>query len=109
MCFQKPPLIKRPTSLERFPEDHDPSDTWTPYPRQTESKPAHTNCLINAHSDLAPVIWEITDYLFGDDKTPSTNIEDIDTFHQRLDAVINNLPECISLGETPTVGVMELQ
>jgi hypothetical protein len=109
LSFQKPPLIKRPTSTKRFPEDHNPSDTWTPYPRQTEFKPAHTNCLINAHSDIALVIWDVNKYLFGDDKPPSVNIEVIDTFHRRLEEAVNNSPGCIRLGETPTVGAMELQ
>jgi hypothetical protein len=109
LCFQKPPLIKKPVAFTHFPEDHDPSDTWTPYPRQTESIPAHTNCVINAHSNLATVIWDICDYLFRDDKPPTVDIEVIDSFHQRLQEVTSNLPNCIRLGQTPTVGAMELQ
>jgi hypothetical protein len=64
---------------------------------------------MNAHSDLALVIWDITNYVFGDNKPPSIDVKVVDTFHERLDAVTQSFPSCIRLGETPTVGVMELQ
>lgn len=109
ISFQKPPLIKRPTSLNRLPENHDPNDTWTPYPHHAGPKPAHTNCLLNGHSDLAPVVWDITDYLFGDHKPSTVSVADIDVFYQRLDTVMENLPGCIRPGNTPNVGAMDLQ
>ncbi|KAK9857273.1 hypothetical protein MYU51_020547 [Penicillium brevicompactum] len=108
ISFQKPPLIKRPTSLNRLPENHDPNDTWTPYPHHAGPKPAHTNCLLNGHSDLAPVVWDITDYLFGDHEPSTVSVADIDVFHQRLDTVMENLPECIRPGKTSTIGAMDL-
>jgi hypothetical protein len=64
---------------------------------------------MNCHSDLAPVIWDITDYIFGDSKPPIIDIKQIDAFQRRLETLMNNIPYCIRLGETPTVGVMELQ
>ena len=54
-------------------------------------------------------MWDITNYLFGDDKPPTIQIADIDEFHQRLKKAMENLPECVRLGNTPNIGAMDLQ
>ncbi|KAJ5554782.1 hypothetical protein N7461_003252 [Penicillium sp. DV-2018c] len=108
LTFQTPSIIKVPKNLGRFPEDHHPTDTWIPYPRQAEPVPAHTNCLLNGQLELALVAWEFSDYLFGDEKPPIVDLERIDRFHDRLEEVMASLPACIRLGKTPTPGAMDL-
>ncbi|KAJ5565590.1 hypothetical protein N7535_007228 [Penicillium sp. DV-2018c] len=108
LTFQTPSIIKVPKNLGRFPEDHHPTDTWIPYPRQAEPVPAHTNCLLNGQLELALVAWEISDYLFGDEKPPIVDLDRIERFHARLEEVMASLPACIRRGKTPTPGAMDL-
>ncbi|KAJ5123873.1 uncharacterized protein N7515_007698 [Penicillium bovifimosum] len=108
LSFQTPSIIKVPKNLNRFPENHDPKDTWIPYPRQAEPVPAHTNCLLNGQLELALVAWEISDYLFGDEKPQIVDLSRIDHFHSLFEKAAANLPECIRLGNTPTPGAMDL-
>jgi hypothetical protein len=59
--------------------------------------------------ELALVAWEISDYLFGDEKPPIVDLERIDHFHSLLEKAAASLPDCIRLGNTPTPGAMDLQ
>ncbi|OQD81602.1 hypothetical protein PENANT_c026G10180 [Penicillium antarcticum] len=109
LSLHQPAAINRPTDLEYFPETHDPRDLWTPYPRQGEPIAAHTNCLKNGLFNQGLIMWEVCDYLFGDEKTARVDPEIINAFHQRFENWAENLPECIKLGYASTPGVMEMQ
>lgn len=109
MSLQKPAIAKRPTKLARLPRDHDPNDTWCPYPGQTEPEPAHTSCVFNGVFDLMLIVWDICDYFFGDGKPAVFDIEKVNAFHHRLETWTENLPECIGLGCTATPGTMDMQ
>lgn len=109
MTLQKPAIIKRPTQLQRLPQDHDPNDTWSPYPRQAEPEPAHTNCVLNGVFDLMLIVWDTCDYFFGDDQPEAFDLEKVDALHQRLQNWAESLPECIGLECTTTPGVMDMQ
>jgi hypothetical protein len=54
-------------------------------------------------------MWEICDYLFGDENNTSVDLEIINTFHQRFESWAEKLPQCIKLGYASTPGVMEMQ
>ena len=110
MSLQKSPIIKRPIELERLPQDHDPHDTWSPYPRQAVPKPAHTNCVMDSLFDLMLIVWDVCDYFFGDSKPPLVfNFEKVDDLQKRLQAWAEGLPECICLGRTTAPGIMDMQ
>ncbi|KAJ6059483.1 hypothetical protein N7444_003122 [Penicillium canescens] len=106
--LQKGATVNRPTTLKYFPEIHDPDDIWTPYPRQGEPIAAHTNCLKNGLFDQGLIMWEICDYLFGDENNTRVDPEIINTFHQRFESWAEKLPQCIKLGYASTPGVMEM-
>ncbi|KAJ6121025.1 hypothetical protein N7523_005305 [Penicillium sp. IBT 18751x] len=106
--LQKPAIATRPTKLERLSRGHDPEDTWCPYPRQVEPAPAHTGCVINGVFDLMLIVWDICDYFFGEGKPAAFDLENVNTFHYRLQAWAETLPECVGLGCTPTPGVMDM-
>ncbi|KAJ5552592.1 hypothetical protein N7494_001970 [Penicillium frequentans] len=93
MSLQKHPIIKRPILLERLPRDHDPNDTWSPYPRQAAPQPAHTNCVINGVFDLMLIVWETCDYFFGDDKPEIFDLEKVNAFHLMFGFVEANVTE----------------
>jgi hypothetical protein len=54
-------------------------------------------------------MWEICDYLFGDENNTRFDPEIINTFHQRFESWAEKLPQCIKLGHASTPGVMEMQ
>ncbi|CAI7654529.1 unnamed protein product [Penicillium pancosmium] len=107
LSLQKPSIIKRP-QLEYFPEYHHPADNWTPYPRQADALLAHTNCVKNGSFDLSVIMWEVSDYLFGDDKPPTPDVTVIEGFYERLRMWTEALPECIDQKSNVTPGVMDL-
>lgn len=109
MSLQKPPIVKRPTQLERLPQDHNPNDTWSPYPRQAALEPAHTNCVINGVFDLMLIVWDICDYFFGDGEPAAFDLEKVNAFHRRLQNWAESLPKCVSLGCIAPPGVIDMQ
>lgn len=109
LAFQKAALMKKPET-EYLPQNHDPRDTWAPYPRQSESVPAHTNCWINANFDLHVILWDITNCFFADEKPPRSDwVEMVNSFHARLQRWSEQLPDCIGLGQTSVPGIIDLQ
>lgn len=110
LSLQKPSIMKTPTSIKRFARDHDPRDTWVPYPRQSKPIPAHTNCVINSLFDLMLIVRDVANYFFGDEKPLHSNvIKVIYAFYKRLKKWSLNLPQCISLGYASTPGIMDMQ
>ncbi|KAJ5979878.1 hypothetical protein N7481_007176 [Penicillium waksmanii] len=107
LSLQKPSIIKRP-QLEYFPQDHHPADKWTPYPRQADALLAHTNCVKNGTFDLGIIMWEVSDYLFGDEKPASLDATKIEGFYDRLQNWAEGLPKCIDQKSNATPGVMDL-
>jgi hypothetical protein len=108
LSLQKPSIIKRP-QLEYFPEDHHTADKWMPYPRQADALLAHTNCVKNGAYDLGMIMWEVSDYLFGDDKPPTPEATVIEGFYERLQKWTEGLPNCIDQKSNATPSVMDLQ
>jgi hypothetical protein len=109
LSLQRPATVNRPTKIEYFPENHDIDDLWTPYPHRGEPVAAHTNCLKNGLFDQGLIMWELCDYLFGENKTIRVDPEIITNFHQRFEKWAENLPQCIKLGVASTPGAMEMQ
>ncbi|KAI9927032.1 hypothetical protein MW887_003413 [Aspergillus wentii] len=110
MALQKPAPHKKP-QFGPLPEDHDEKDVWEPYPLQMEPVPAHTNCIINAVTNLQVILWDVDNYFFDDDeKLPHSEIEPkVDEFYARLEEWTTTVPECIALGKnTTTPGVVDL-
>ncbi|KAJ5761452.1 hypothetical protein N7533_003491 [Penicillium manginii] len=107
LSFQKPTIIKRP-QLKYSPQDHRPSDDWTPYPRQADPQPAHTNCVKNGLFDLSNILWEVSEYLFGDEKPATPDTTKIDAFYERLQNWAKCLPSCIDKESNATPGVMDI-
>lgn len=107
--------MKKP-DIKRLPEDHDPTDTWAPYPLQADPRPSHTNCVMNALRDLQVIAWDISEYFFGDNDLenngmpPYSELERIiDQFYRRLQDWKKNISDCVSVGHTTTPGVIDLQ
>ncbi|KAJ5123268.1 hypothetical protein N7448_009365 [Penicillium atrosanguineum] len=107
LSLQKPSIVKIP-KFEPLPQTHGAEDTWIPYPRQAKSQQAHTNCVITGVFNLAVILWDISNYLFGDEKPLSLDPIEADAFYYRLTKWAEDLPECISLKNTPTPGVMDM-
>ncbi|KAJ5584949.1 uncharacterized protein N7459_004749 [Penicillium hispanicum] len=109
LSLQKPALMKKPIDLDRFPQNHDPKDMWMPYPKQSEPAPAHTNCGINGLFDLMLIVWDVSNYFFGDQQPPKSDIPgQVSHFHQRMEEWTSNLPECIDFDHAPTPAIMDM-
>lgn len=97
--------------LKYLPRDHDPTDTWVPYPAQSEPVQAHTNCVINSLFDLHIILWDIDNYFFaGEEKPPYPDIERmVDSFQIRLEQWSQQLPDCVSLGRVQNPAITHMQ
>ena len=99
--------MDKPT-LEYLVRDHDPQDTWIPYPRQAEPVTAHTNCVMNSNFDLQVISCDITKTFFSGEKS-SDWVEMVDSFYNRLQQWLEHLPDCINQENTSVPGVIDLQ
>lgn len=63
----------------------------------------------NGTFDLSVIMWEVSDYLFGDNKPPTPEVTVIEGFYERLRMWTEGLPECIGQKSNATPGVMDLQ
>ena len=110
ISLQKPSIVRKPSGFERFYEYHDSKDTWMSYPSQIEPVMAHTSCLINKLLDLMLIVWDVSDYFFGDRKPVSSEIlKRVSEFDRRLKRWSENVPECIDSNNAPTPGVLDMQ
>ena len=102
--FKKPPP-------RHLPETHDPKDTWVPYPAQAEPVQAHTNCLVNVLFKLGCITWDLCSLFFSNnDKPPQSDTEKmVVNVYTDLQQWTKELPECVSLGNVPTPGVLDMQ
>lgn len=94
-----------------LPETHDPKDTWVPYPVQAEPVQAHSNCLVNALFKLGRITWDLPRFFFSDDdKPPQSNVEKMVVhIYADLQQWTKEIPKCMSLGNVPTPGVLDMQ
>ncbi|KAL4875847.1 hypothetical protein BJY04DRAFT_210970 [Aspergillus karnatakaensis] len=63
-------------------------DTWLPYPRQDDPRPAHTSCMVNSFRDLSLINSDGIKTLFDNNNWRST------------------LPECMQLGNANTPHIL---
>lgn len=82
-----------------------------PYPVQAEPVQAHTNCLVNALFKLGCITWDLSSFFFGnDDKPPQSDTEKMVVHvYKDLQQWTKEIPECVSLGNVPTPGVLDMQ
>ncbi|RJE18421.1 Transcription factor [Aspergillus sclerotialis] len=109
LSFQKPAMMKKP-NLEYRPLDHDPRDTWVPYPKRSDQLLAHTNCVMNSMFDLHVIFRDITKYFFAHDEKPSRSDIGVmvNSFHIRLQRWSQELPECISFGNASVPAIADM-
>lgn len=69
---------------------------------------AHTNCVTNGAFDLGIIMWEVSDYLFGDEKPAIPHASKIKGFYDRLQKWAEDLPSCIDQKTNATPAVMDL-
>ena len=82
-----------------------------PYPVQAEPVQAHTNCLVNALSKLGCVTWDLCSFFFSNnDKPPQSDTEKMAVdIYTDLQQWTEEIPECVSLRNVPTPGVLDMQ
>lgn len=109
LALQKPALMRVP-QLNPFPEEHNPLDTWAPFPMQTEPVQAHTNCVANSLFSLQVIVRDISNYFFGDVKLPDPDVgKSIQFLYGRLEEWHDQLPTCVDPDHITTPGIMDMQ
>ncbi|PYI00418.1 C6 transcription factor [Aspergillus sclerotiicarbonarius CBS 121057] len=96
ICLMKH-LALAPPDRPRPPCNHNPDDTWVPYPHRASPVQSHISCVFNGFCELSTIAIHATSLVFGSEPKPSpedlTHI--LKEVRTRLDQWRDNLPECL--------------
>ncbi|KAL3466521.1 hypothetical protein BJX64DRAFT_274497 [Aspergillus heterothallicus] len=94
LAWVKPPQLDRQIGV-RLPVHFDENDTWVPYPRQDESVPLHTNCVVSERANLSMIAHDVANFFFTDnERAPRADIENMyyDTMIMTIYAYLKTPP-----------------
>ncbi|KAF7586365.1 hypothetical protein BBP40_009031 [Aspergillus hancockii] len=103
LFYQKTPIMKPPHQPSFPPVNHEGSQyEWQPYPTQGEPSPSHTTCLFNELCRLNLITYDIANFYFQKEASPSRSQMEQKTFefHGRLRDWADRLPTCLRTGNS---------